>query len=306
MENLLMPPELEDPAFLLDHIIESMPIQTSEEDEDDQMEDEEEEASGNPLKSSYKEKESDTKTPIYNKAFSLPTSGVYFDDEEMSMRIEYDLLYEELDPDFGGKSETDIFRDGIAGHDLLEAEPEPLLVEYETRAPPESASGYPMTSYANEMISIDYGDAHLINGQKTYQRIVFKADVEGESVYNLTLRKLGEAGIAATAEKDMEFDSMIFKSINGRAEGTGGNFNEFYLNGEIGADAVDKQKLSKGDVVEWRYAEETDGSCGGCPDFSSIKNMLEYSITARAQAAYFGMGMQAGPGSMILQNMAYS
>ena len=76
--------------------------------------------------------------------------------------------------------------------------------------------------------------------------------------------------------------SHMVTSINNRAEGTEGNFNEFYLNGEIGENAANLQKVKEGDVIEWRYtAEERDGSCGGVPDFDQIKSLLEYSAIIR-------------------------
>jgi hypothetical protein len=129
--------------------------------------------------------------------------------------------------------------------------------------------------YQSGLLSIEYDTPELINGQETYQRIVFEADAEGETVYEMTMRKFMDAGMETSSSYDPEFDTMIFTSINQRKEGVDGNFNEFYLNGGIGDNAVDKERLKKGDVVEWRYAEESDGSCGGVPDFHRIKNMLQ-------------------------------
>ena len=133
------------------------------------------------------------------------------------------------------------------------------------------------TSYTisnNGVLSLDYDAPTLINGQRTYQRIVFEADVDGESVYDMTKRRFRQSGIETKSIYDNELDSMLFTSINGMVEGNGGNFNEFYLNGAIGADAVDKKTLSKGDIIEWRFAEETDGSCGGVPDQDEIGELL--------------------------------
>ena len=42
-------------------------------------------------------------------------------------------------------------------------------------------------------------------------------------------------------------------------------------------------------MIEWRYAEETDGSCGGVPDFNQIKTMIQYSAGAKAYADSLGL-----------------
>jgi len=133
----------------------------------------------------------------------------------------------------------------------------------------------------SDVMNIEYEAPEMINGQATYQRIVFEADADGESIYELTKRKLAEAGIEHSDAYDPRFSSRLFTSINNKAEGAEGNFNEFYLNGEIGENAADRQTVKKGDVVEWRYAEETDGSCGGVPDFSKIKELYQYSMGVR-------------------------
>jgi hypothetical protein len=47
------------------------------------------------------------------------------------------------------------------------------------------------------------------------------------------------------------------------------------MNGQISENPVDKEMMKAGDVIEWRYAEETDGSCGGVPDYHKVKNLLQ-------------------------------
>ena len=133
------------------------------------------------------------------------------------------------------------------------------------------------TSYTiseDGILSLDYNTPVFINGQRTYQRIVFEADKDGESVYDMTKRRFRQSGIEASSKYDKDFDSILFTSINDMAEGSGGNFNEFYLNGVIGENAVDKQTLAKGDVVEWRFAEENDDSCGDAPDYDEMNELL--------------------------------
>ena len=130
-------------------------------------------------------------------------------------------------------------------------------------------------THQDSLLNIEYERPELINGQKTYQRIVFEADTDGETVYDMTMRKLKLAGMEVSASYDQDFGTMLITSMNQRSEGTDGNFNEFYKNGEIGRNAVDREGLKKGDIIEWRYAEETDGSCGGVPDYNVIKNLLQ-------------------------------
>jgi len=151
------------------------------------------------------------------------------------------------------------------------------------------------------VLKLEYESPAVINGQKTYQRIVFEADRPGETVYELTMRKMSDAGMDVQAEYDGAFDSMLISSINERKEGDGGNFNEFYKNGEIGANAVDIEKLQKGDIIEWRYAEESDGTCGGCPDFAMIKMMLQQYTGGGAYSSFHKQGATLAPFATQLQ-----
>jgi hypothetical protein len=228
------------------------------------------------------------------------------------MKIEYKLLPEKTERELeaaGGEAwremETVTFHSEdmmLAGCSGQEIQPKsPAIEKYAQDMLGSDLSA----TYEAGVLNIEYKDVELIGGQKTYQRIVLQAEKGGESVYSLTMRKLGEAGIDVSSEYELDFESMILTSINGKAEGTDGNFNEFYLNGEIGGNAADKQKLSKGDIVEWRYAEETDGSCGGSPDFSAIKSMVEYSAAAKAQAEYFGI-LTTGPNPASYASFSHS
>lgn len=249
------------------------------------------------------EEEDETEEESYTSGFGLRVSGAYFDEKETSLRIEYKLLPEKDAQKAGGMDSAALHEMENAPLQSLQKDEEPTQagaaghtvytggLSMEKYA--ESVLGSELrATYDSGVLNIEYKNVELINGQKTYQRIVLKAESDGESVYDLTMRKFSDAGIDARAEYDGEFGSMVFTSMNGRAEGVEGNFNEFYLNGEIGADSADKAALKKGDIVEWRYAEETDGSCGGSPDFSSIKSALEYSAVARAQAEHFGLLVQ--------------
>jgi hypothetical protein len=162
---------------------------------------------------------------------------------------------------------------------MLQAQNDAVAVEYNAtlgQAHSEGmAKGNELVQYSADVLNIEYEAPELINGQRTYQRIVFEAEADGETVYEATMRKFMHAGMEASAEYDSDFGTMIFTSLNNRGEGVDGNFNEFYLNGAIGDRSIDQQNLQKGDLVEWRYAEESDGSCGGVPDFHRIKNLLQ-------------------------------
>ncbi len=255
--------------YTIDEIID---IERIEEEPDEEVEDEEEEAK--PSSKTYEEK-MPTYLEKYNKKFNLSLTGVYMDEDEGRMKIEYDVFYEGISPVEHERIIPEInIKDPQYQTEfnlLLTTDPEKytksISVDEGRRNP---------ASYRQEVLSIEYEKPELINGQKTYQRIVLKADREGESVYDLTMRKLGDAGIEVSAEYDDNFDSMLFTSINGRSEGADGNFNEFYVDGEIGKNAADGEMLKKDKIVEIRYAEETDGSCGGVPDYDQIKSLLEH------------------------------
>jgi hypothetical protein len=270
-----------------DELIDVEVLGKEEEDEDDEGSDER-----------YEDEEEESQDE-YNGEFRLPVSGVYID-RDGTTRIEYSAPYEEIFPDAVHEIKEHSYesQQPETSIDLaLMEHPEVLKVDYRETVPELSKSLERLQSqstYKADVLSIKYDNTELINGQKTYQRIVFKADADGESVYELSMRKFKGAGIEASAEYENEFDSMIFTSINRKAEGAGGNFNEFYLNGEIGTNAADMQKLKKGDTVEWRYAEETDGSCGGVPDFDTIKGLLEYNKARSRASAYNGMAMMGG------------
>ncbi len=253
------------------------------------LEDDYEEPKCKSVRSRYDEDEEKDKES-YRVRFHQDLSGVHFDENEKTMKIEYDLLYEEMDP-LVEKSE---YVHGLENLEKINVTDDMMLLrnEFQKNAIETVADSYPV-EMLDDVMSIEYEAPTFINGQKTYQRIVFEADVDGESVYELTQRKFGKAGIDASSEYDSEFNSVLFTSIDGRAEGDGGNFNEFYLNGEIGENAVDLQPVRKGDIIEWRNAEETDGSCGGVPDFYSIQNALQYSLTAQAQAQTLGIQKRA-------------
>jgi hypothetical protein len=246
-----------------------------------------------PAKGKYEDDGLDEESYIHG--FGLKVSGAYFDEKEKSLKIEYKLLPAD-DAKKAGEADVAAWREIEAttpqkSDDLMPAAAgnvtysSSLSIEKYT----ESVLGSEVkATYDSGVLNIEYKNVELINGQKTYQRIVLKAESDGESVYDLTVRKLGRAGIETETEYDSEFEGMIFTSINGRAEGAGGNFNEFYVNGEIGGNSADKQKLKKDDYIEWRNAEEVSG-CGGSPDFESIKSALEYSTVAMMQAQQLGL-----------------
>ncbi len=227
----------------------------------------------------------------YNVRFNQELNGFYTDDEG-NIRDENSIKYDDLQPDaFENAEKTMLLADNIIIDPLEHSNVNYTDADINTYL--EQMGIHDATAkYKDSVLTMDYGGGGSIGGQATYQRIVFEADADGESVYELTMRKLGEAGIEFSTVYDSGLGTMLFDSINGKGEdvekddagylhhsissGDGGNFNEFYVDGAIGSDAVDKQLLDKGAVIEWRYAEETDGSCGGCPDFDTVRTLVEY------------------------------
>jgi len=259
---------------LEDNDIEEAERRSDEDDDDEDDDDEEVEES----------------TGDYNREFSLVHPQLYMDEREKRLELEYSRKDNEGEPKRFDELRERVFEDD--GFDLKPITlPDEEKVEYrdvivlaysDVMKP---AGGMEPPQTGTDLLTLEYETPEMINGQKTYQRIVFEADIDGESVYELTMRKLWESGVEVSASYDHEFDSTIFTSLNRKKEGTDGNFNEFYLNGEIGGNAVDKELLKKGDLIEWRYAEESDGTCGGVPDYHAIKNMLHQ---------YSGMGNPYG------------
>lgn len=222
----------------------------------------------------------------YNTEFSASSTNLEMGHKEKMRERHYNS---DMDADFLGKQEMKAGSHAKKLRDdewvnvdqglMLQAQNDVLAVEYDGAMGQAHAEGmekgHEQIQYSANVLNIEYEAPELINGQRTYQRIVFEAEKDGETVYEMTMKKFMDAGMEASAERDSDFGTMIFTSLNKRKEGADGNFNEFYLNGAIGDSAIDQQKLKKGDVVEWRYAEETDGSCGGVPDFHRIKNLLQ-------------------------------
>jgi hypothetical protein len=247
----------------------------------------------------YTEEDEEAEESEYNTEFEMAIPVLYKGHEKAKHEQEYNELG--LEDGIRAKDE-DIIKDADAFKVNLTPAEDTETVEYRSTLSQAYHAGLALSYEGVQpetLLNIEYETPELINGQKTYQRIVFEADADRESVYELSVRRMKDAGIEFSSEYDGEFGSMLFTSINKRAEGEGGNFNEFYLNGEIGGNAADAQKVKKGDVIEWRYAEETDGSCGGVPDFSQVKAMLGYSTAANAYAASMGMGTGSGlPGTI--------
>jgi hypothetical protein len=113
------------------------------------------------------------------------------------------------------------------------------------------------------MVKIEYNDPVFINNQWTYQRIFIRNEKDGSTVYRSTMDKAQAAGLETQVRRDDKFDTMYFDSLNGKRDGKGNAYWEAWVNGEIVEDALDKKELKKGDVVEWRLANERESFCGG-------------------------------------------
>ena len=255
----------------------------------DASDDDEEPADAEKNSSGYDE-DDDGEEGEYKRSFGLELLGLYVNDEGQ-LTLEYE--------DNAQETVARLFNEGERlpreNDDLpLNINPSHAddmgMVEYRKNTVLNYSEGTQLPQRdepQSSVLTLEYETPDVINGQRTYQRVVFEADRDGETLYQLTARKLGEAGMEVSAEYDSDFESTLLTSINGKREGAEGNFNEFYRNGEIGENAVDKEVVKKGDIIEWRYAEESDGTCGGVPDFMKIKEML-YSQTAGNDGFYSG------------------
>lgn len=136
-----------------------------------------------------------------------------------------------------------------------------------------------MTKYDEglNIINVEYKNPIFFNRQWIYQRITIKV-TEDTSVYELTVKAFKKAGIQVEAKYDEKFDSTIITSIDGKRDGKGKTYWEFWtldnnLNTyEIGELPVNEQKIKKDTVLEWRDATEQESSCGGGSNYNSNYN----------------------------------
>ena len=113
------------------------------------------------------------------------------------------------------------------------------------------------------MLKIEYNDPVFINNQWTYQRIFIRSEKDGATVYGSTMDKAKAGGLEADVRYDHKFNTVYFDSMNGVRDGNGKAYWEAWVNGEIVEDALDQTTVKKGDVIEWRLANERESGCGG-------------------------------------------
>ncbi len=119
--------------------------------------------------------------------------------------------------------------------------------------------------YFNEnLLKVKYESPVVMENQVVYQSIFIEAK-EDTTVYDLTMKVLRSNNVQVESKYDKQFDSMLFTSVDNIKDGEQNIWTEFYLNGRIGEDAVDKAKVKKGDIIELRSyrANDESGFCGG-------------------------------------------
>ncbi|MEM5871861.1 MAG: DUF4430 domain-containing protein [Candidatus Aenigmatarchaeota archaeon] len=114
-----------------------------------------------------------------------------------------------------------------------------------------------------KVVKISYTDPVFINNQWTYQRIFIKNPKDGLTIYDLTLEKVKSGALASKVRYDEKFKTYYFEEIDGIRDGENKAYWEVWANGKIVEDALDKTTLKKGDVIEWRLANERENVCGG-------------------------------------------
>jgi hypothetical protein len=119
------------------------------------------------------------------------------------------------------------------------------------------------SAYVPSVVKIEYADPVFINNQWTYQRIFMKNDRSAASIYDFTLNKANSTGLETKVRHDDKFNTVYFESLNGVSDGSNKTYWEVWVNGNIVEEALDKKELKKGDVVEWRLANERETGCGG-------------------------------------------
>lgn len=114
-----------------------------------------------------------------------------------------------------------------------------------------------------EMIKLEYDNPVFINNQWTYQRIFIQNSKDGSTVYDLTIDKSKAGSLETKVRYDENFNTIYFDSLNNVRDGNNQAYWEVWVNGQIVEESLDRKQLKKGDVVEWRLANEREEGCGG-------------------------------------------
>ncbi|MCX6817815.1 MAG: DUF4430 domain-containing protein [Candidatus Aenigmarchaeota archaeon] len=149
------------------------------------------------------------------------------------------------------------------------------------------------------LVKIEYNDPVFINNQWTYQRIFMKNNVGESNVYDFTVKKAGTSGLETQIRYDDKFQTFYFESLNGVRDGRNQTYWEVWVNGNIVEDALDKKEVKKGDVVEWRLANERESFCGGGgyeERYTRPEMRSKISVEAEAMNQMYGAGFGYGSG----------
>ncbi|MBI4173684.1 MAG: DUF4430 domain-containing protein [Candidatus Aenigmarchaeota archaeon] len=126
---------------------------------------------------------------------------------------------------------------------------------------------------------VDYAQ-QVIGGQRIFERVIFQSD-ERQSVYQALQKAAQQAGLDLELRYDAFWGSVYVEAINGVRDGAvvadnSQLFWEFYVDGQIGLDSIDKARIGKGSVVEWRLAQETSMGCGAAGQ-SEYRDLVKMS-----------------------------
>jgi hypothetical protein len=125
---------------------------------------------------------------------------------------------------------------------------------------------YGMRQHADKsvsMLKLEYDNPVFVNNQWTYQRIFIQNTKEGSTVYDLTTDKSKAGSLEAKVRYDQKFNTVYFDSLNNVRDGKDQAYWEVWVNGRIVEEALDQKHLKKGDMIEWRLANERERGCGG-------------------------------------------
>lgn len=77
--------------------------------------------------------------------------------------------------------------------------------------------------------------------------------IENDTIYSLLCRCASERGFVVNATYSEAYGSIYVEEINGTSNGQDGKYWMYYINGELVWESSDRQAVSNGDVVEWRF-----------------------------------------------------
>jgi hypothetical protein len=83
----------------------------------------------------------------------------------------------------------------------------------------------------------------------------YNVSASNDTVYSILMRCSSKYNFTVDYTYWESYDAVIIDSINGDANGEGGNYWQYYVNGVYSPESCDKKRVSNGDFIEWKFEE---------------------------------------------------